>query len=86
MAAPGRATAWSIAASHVHVDSHVLPRAGRLIVKHEEIRGFMGAIEMSFPVTPPSLLNGLNAGDSVQFSIDAARSAITSIEVVESAR
>ena len=63
-----------------------VPRAGRLIVKHEEIRGFMGAMEMSFPVTPPSLLNGLNAGDRIQFTIDAARSVITSIDVVEFAR
>lgn len=62
-----------------------VPRAGRLIVNHEEIRGFMGAMEMSFPVTPASLLNGLNAGDRIQFTIDAARSVITSLEVVEPA-
>ena len=61
------------------------PRAGRVIVNHEEIRGYMAAMEMSFSVASPSLLNGLNAGDRIQFTIDAVRSAITSIEVIEAA-
>ena len=39
-----------------------VPRVGRLIVNHEEIKGFMAAMEMSYPVAPPSLLNGLNPG------------------------
>ena len=62
------------------------PRAGRLIVNHGDITGFMAAMEMSFPVTPPSLLNGLNAGDKIRFSIDGASSAIVSIEVIESVK
>jgi Cu/Ag efflux protein CusF len=45
----------------------------------------MAAMEMSFSVASPSLLNGLNAGDRIQFTIDAVRSAITSIEVIEAA-
>jgi Cu/Ag efflux protein CusF len=61
------------------------PRSGRLIVNHEEIRGFMAAMEMSFPVTPPSLLKGLNAGDKIHFTIDGDRSAVTSIQVIERA-
>jgi len=28
----------------------------RLIVYHEEIKGFMAAMEMSYPVAPPTLL------------------------------
>jgi FtsP/CotA-like multicopper oxidase with cupredoxin domain len=60
-----------------------LPRAGRLIVDHEEIKGFMAAMEMSYAVTPPSLLNGLNAGDKIQFTIDGGNSTITSIRVIE---
>jgi Cu/Ag efflux protein CusF len=60
-----------------------LPRGGRLIVDHEEIKGFMAAMEMSYPVTPPSLLNGLNAGDKIQFTIDGGNSTITSIRVIE---
>lgn len=63
-----------------------VPRAGRLIVNHEEIRGYMTAMEMSFSVASPALLNGLNAGDRIEFTIDVARSAVTAIEVIQSAR
>ncbi len=63
-----------------------VPRVGRLIVNHEEIKGFMGPMEMSYPVTPPSLLNGLNPGDKIGFTIDAGKSAITAIEVIEAAK
>jgi FtsP/CotA-like multicopper oxidase with cupredoxin domain/Cu/Ag efflux protein CusF len=61
------------------------PRSGRLIVNHEAIPGFMAAMEMSFAVTPPSLLNGVRTGDRIQFTIDAAGSVITSIAVTQSA-
>ena len=63
-----------------------VPRAGRLIVDHEEIKGFMAAMEMSYPVTPPSLLNGLNPGDKIGFTIDAGKSAIIAIDVIERAK
>jgi manganese oxidase len=63
-----------------------VPRVGRLIVNHEEIKGFMAAMEMSYPVTPPSLLNGLNPGDKVGFTIDPSKSTIVGIEVIERAR
>jgi Cu/Ag efflux protein CusF len=62
-----------------------VPRAGRLIVNHEEIPGFMAAMEMSFSVASPSLLGGLKPGDRIQFTIDGAKSAITAIEVVQPA-
>lgn len=63
-----------------------LSRVGRLIVNHEEIKGFMGPMEMSFPVVPPTLLNGLNPGDKISFTIDADKSAIVAIEVIEAAK
>jgi manganese oxidase len=63
-----------------------VPRGGRLIVNHEEIKGFMAAMEMSYPVAPPSLLNGVNPGDKIGFTIDPAKSVITAIEVLEPAR
>jgi Cu/Ag efflux protein CusF len=63
-----------------------VPRAGRLIIAHEEIKGFMAAMEMSYPVVPPTLLNGLNPGDKIGFTIDAAKSAIVAIEVLEAAK
>jgi FtsP/CotA-like multicopper oxidase with cupredoxin domain/Cu/Ag efflux protein CusF len=63
-----------------------VPRMNRLIVNHEEIKGFMAAMEMSYPVTPPDLLNGLNPGDKIGFTIDAGRSTIVAIEVIEAAK
>src|SRR2546428_14058947 len=63
-----------------------LPRAGRLIVNHDEIQGFMAAMEMSYAVTPPFLLNRLNAGDKIRFTLDAAKSAATPMDVINSAK
>jgi Cu/Ag efflux protein CusF len=63
-----------------------VPRAGRLIVDHEEIPGYMAAMEMSYQVASPSLLNGINAGDKIGFTIDAGRSAIIAIDVIERAK
>ena len=33
------------------------------------VQGFMAAMEMSYAVTPPSLLNRLNAGDKIRFTL-----------------
>jgi FtsP/CotA-like multicopper oxidase with cupredoxin domain len=63
-----------------------LTREGRLIVNHEAIPGFMAAMEMSYPVSPPSLLTGLNPGDRITFEVDAGRSVITAIRVTAPAR
>lgn len=63
-----------------------VPRAGRLIVDHEEIKGYMSAMEMSYPVAQPALLDGLNPGDRVGFTIDRAKSTIVALEVLERAR
>ncbi len=63
-----------------------VPRAGRLIVDHEEIPGFMAAMEMSYQVAPPSLLKGINPGDKIGFTIDAGKSAIVAIDVIERAK
>ncbi len=58
----------------------------RLIVNHEEIKGFMAAMEMSYSVAPPTLLNSLNPGDKIGFTIDAGKSAIVAIDVIEAAK
>jgi Cu/Ag efflux protein CusF len=62
------------------------PRAGRLIVNHEAIPGFMAAMEMSFAVASPSLLNGLNTGDRIRFMVDPATATISAIEVIVPAK
>jgi hypothetical protein len=85
--APG-ATPPGAGAVFVGVGSVIgsLQREGRLIVNHEAITGFMAAMEMSYPVATPSLLSGVNAGDRIEFTIDAGRSVITAIKVTAPAR
>ena len=46
----------------------------------------MAAMEMSYVVTPASLLAGLNTGDKIAFTIEAAKASIVSIDVIERAR
>jgi FtsP/CotA-like multicopper oxidase with cupredoxin domain/Cu/Ag efflux protein CusF len=59
-----------------------IPRVNRLIVNHGDIKGLMAAMEMSYPVTDPRLLDGLKAGDRIEFTIDAGAATITSIRVM----
>ena len=63
-----------------------LPRVNRLIVSHPEIKGFMPAMEMSYPVDPPTLLGGLKSGDRIEFTIDGARTTITAVKVIEAGK
>ena len=64
----------------------VLPREGRLIVKHDEIKGYMAAMEMSFVIAKPELLQGLGAGDKIGFKLDAATSTIVELRVLDRVR
>ena len=57
----------------------VLPRKSRLVVDHEEIEDFMAAMEMSYIVTPVTLLRGLEPGDKVRFTIDADKRKIVGV-------
>ena len=57
----------------------VLPRKSRVIVDHEEIEDFMAAMEMSYMVSPATLLQGIAPGDKVRFTIDADKRAIVGI-------
>ncbi len=59
----------------------VLPRNSRVVVDHEEIEGFMAAMEMSYMVSPATLLQGLKTGDKVRFTIDADKRAIVGVTV-----
>ena len=58
----------------------VLPRKSRVVVDHEEITDFMAAMEMSYMVSPATLLKGITAGDKVRFTIDADKRAIVDID------
>ncbi len=55
-------------------------RKSRLVLTHGEIKGFMAAMEeMSFLVTPATLLKGIEPGDKVRFTIDADKRAIVDV-------
>lgn len=59
-----------------------VPAASQLVVDHEAIAGFMDAMTMGYRVDPPDLLEGLQPGDRVRFTIDVPRRTITAIERV----
>ncbi len=62
----------------------VQPRKSRLVLTHEEIKGFMAPmVEMSFMVTPAALLAGLARGDRIRFAIDPDQRAIVEIEKLD---
>ncbi|MEO7192981.1 MAG: SCO family protein [Vicinamibacterales bacterium] len=41
-----------------------------ITVRHEDIVGFMPAMTMSYPVSPPSLMSGLAAGDLISATLE----------------
>jgi protein SCO1/2 len=41
-------------------------------IDHEAIPGYMGAMQMSFPVAKPELLQGISAGDQVHGQLSVA--------------
>jgi Cu(I)/Ag(I) efflux system periplasmic protein CusF len=58
----------------------VVPASSEIVVAHGEIKGFMDAMTMGYPIAPPSLLKGVRVGDTVRFTIDTEQKAIVKIE------
>lgn len=54
-----------------------------IVVKHGEIKGFMGTMTMGYPVEPPELMKDLKKGDKIKFKIDAGKEVIIEITKVE---
>ncbi len=54
-------------------------RKSQILVDHKEIPGFMGAMIMGYPVKPAKLLQGLQPGDKIHFTIDAEQKTIVKI-------
>lgn len=52
----------------------------QVVLDHKPIKGFMDAMTMGYKVNPPSILEGLKAGDVVHFTIDADKKAVVKIE------
>jgi Cu/Ag efflux protein CusF len=58
----------------------VVPASSEIVLTHGEIKGFMEAMTMGYPTQPPSLLEGVKAGDAVRFTIDTEAKAIVKLE------
>jgi Cu/Ag efflux protein CusF len=58
----------------------VVPGSSEIVVTHGEIKGFMDAMTMGYPMAPASLLKGVQAGDTVRFTIDTEQKAIVKLE------
>jgi Cu/Ag efflux protein CusF len=61
----------------------VVPASDEIVLTHGEIKGFMDAMTMGYPTKPPSLLDGVKAGDTVRFTIDTEAKAIVMLEKVQ---
>jgi len=58
----------------------VVPASSEIVLTHGAITGFMDAMTMGYPTQPPSLLEGVQAGDTVRFTIDTEEKAIVKLE------
>jgi Cu/Ag efflux protein CusF len=61
----------------------VVPSSSQIVLDHKEIPGFMDAMTMGYRVEPPSLLEGVQAGETVQFTIEPQQQAIVKIEKLQ---
>ncbi len=59
---------------------------GWLTLDHEDIEGFMPAMEMMYRAEPRELSATLHVGDRVAFDIDAGRYAIVGAKIIEPAK
>jgi Cu/Ag efflux protein CusF len=58
----------------------VVPASSEIVLTHGQIKGFMEAMTMGYPIQPASLLAGVQAGDTVRFTIDTEEKAIVKLE------
>jgi Cu/Ag efflux protein CusF len=90
--APGGADAQETAAKgvfHGHgIVKAVEPGTGALTLSHDEIKGFMPAMEMMYRVRAPEVImsGSLKPGDAIDFTIDAAKYTILGVKVVGRAK
>ena len=58
------------------------PDRQQIVVEHGEIKQFMAAMTMGYKVSPPSLMQRVQPGDRVRFTIDTEARAITRLDKV----
>ena len=61
-----------------------VPNANQIVIDHGPINGFMDPMTMGYQVDTPSLLQGLNAGDRIRFTIDVEKKTIVKVEKLQS--
>ena len=61
----------------------IQPGTGALTIKHDDIAGFMPAMEMMYKIKSPALSKDLHPGDTIDFTIDAAKYEILEVTVVD---
>ena len=59
------------------------PERQQVVVEHGEIKDFMDAMTMGYKVAPATLLDTVQPGDKVRFTIDTAGKTITKIDKLE---
>jgi Cu/Ag efflux protein CusF len=57
-----------------------VPSANQLVLEHGEIKGFMEPMTMGYRIEPSALLEGLQSGDQVRFTIDVPKKTIVKVE------
>jgi Cu/Ag efflux protein CusF len=58
----------------------VVPSSSQVVVDHKDIPGVMGAMTMGYRVEPSSLLERVQAGDTIRFIMDPQQQVIVAIE------
>jgi Cu/Ag efflux protein CusF len=60
--------------------------SGALTLDHDDIKGFMPAMEMMYRVKSPDLAHGLGVGDQIAFDIDAKSYTILGVTLLARAK
>ena len=63
----------------------VNPAKGYLTISHEDIKGLMPAMEMTFRVEPRALAAAIHKGDRIDFTVDSPSFIIRTVKVIERA-
>ena len=78
-AAGGQEATSGVFAGHGRVEA-VQVKTGVLTIKHDDIKGFMPAMEMMYKVKSPELSRDLRPGDVIDFKIDASNYTIVEVK------
>ena len=83
--AGGQEATSGIFAGHGRVKA-VAPGTGALTIAHDDIEGFMPAMEMMYKVKDRDLSRDLRPGDAIDFKIDASSYTVIQVTRVPAAK